>query len=129
MRVNCCIKDPIKHIWWSLFANNFWLSVVNYFCKTLHLKPLPIFKKKLYLKPLPIFEKSSIYSHYLFSQKSSIIDVWHDPYGYELIALNSLLTWTLTRRHWNPFKYLRWSVLRKELTAFSRYLCWRNTPS
>ena len=29
----------------------------------------------------------------------------------------------------NPFKHLRWSVLRKELTAFSRSLFWQNAPS
>ena len=54
-----------------------------------------------------------------------ILLVWQKMKGYTQASLIH----TMQRRIWNSFKHLRWSMLRKQLTAFSRQLFLQGAPS
>ena len=53
-----------------------------------------------------------------------IVLVWQRMKGYTQASLIH----TIQRLIWNPFKHLRWSMLRKQLTAFSRQLFLQDAP-
>ena len=54
-----------------------------------------------------------------------ILLVWQKMKGYTQASLIH----TMQRSIWNSFKHLRWSMLRKQLTAFSRQLFLQGAPS
>ena len=54
-----------------------------------------------------------------------ILLVWQKMKGYTQASLIH----TMQRNIWNSLKHLRWSMLRKQLTAFSRQLFLQGAPS
>ena len=54
-----------------------------------------------------------------------ILLVWQKMKGYTQASLIH----TMQRSIWNSLKHLRWSMLRKQLTAFSRQLFLQGAPS